>query len=108
MTFILYGLFYVVGTLAILGVFAVLALWLRWAIICAYAMIPLVTVFYVPYLFLFALPINLFFDGTPFEKKVVIFSHQYQSFIIDIFWFGCTAPFKLIALAITILQWMVS
>lgn len=105
--FLLTGLFYLVGFLVLFGAFMVLIWWLRWVVVVSYVAIPVMGVIYGLYAFLFALPINIMFDGSPFEKRVVVFSHAFSGLLWDIFCFACLAPFKAIGLIIDILNWCV-
>lgn len=97
-------LMYILGFIVLFGIALVLIWWAKWIVVVYYFMIPTMAVIYTAYAVLFALPINILFDGSPFEKRVVAFSHAFSGFLWDIFWFGCCAPFKLIGLIIDILH----
>lgn len=98
-------LFYIIGFIILFGIMLGLIWWAKWIIAVGYIMIPTMGILYTAYAILFALPVSLLFDGTKFEQSVVKFSHAFSGFFWDIFWFGCTAPFKAIGLIIDILHW---
>lgn len=106
MTTILIWLLYLVGFITLAAISLILIYWARWILLVAYAMVPIMGIIYGLYAFLFALPINILFDGSPFEQAVVKFSHKFSGLLWDIFAFACTAPFKLIGLIIDILNWI--
>lgn len=101
-TTLLIWLFYLVGFLVTFGLLTVLAWWGRWVVICFYAMLPATLVVWVAWL-IFALPINILFDGTAFEKKVVVISHWLNDATWHLFCFACLLPFKAIGLIIDML-----
>jgi hypothetical protein len=107
MTFLIIGIFYLVGFLVMFGILTALAWWLRWAIACFYAMVPITAAVWAAWLVI-ALPINLLFDGWAFEKKVVAISHWLNDTTLAVFWFAISAPFKAVGLIIEILYWCVN
>lgn len=105
MTTILIWLFYLVGFISLTALLLIIVWWTRWIILVAYALVPTMAIIYTIYAILFALPINILFDGSPFEQQVVKFSHLFSESLWNIFVFACTAPFLAIGLIIDILHW---
>ena len=103
----LLGLYYVVGFLIMFGLLTVLSWWLRWIILCLYALVPTMCVVWAAWLVI-ALPINILFDGWAFEQKVVKMSHWLNDATWSVLCFAFLAPFKAIGLIIDILYWFVN
>ena len=106
-TTLLIWLFYVAGFIAMFSIMTILAYWLRWVILCCYALVPAMVIVWAGWLVI-ALPINIMFDGWAFEQKVVKISHWLNDATWNVLCFAFLAPFKAIGLIIDILYWIVN
>jgi hypothetical protein len=89
------GLIWVVGVLAILGIFALLSWWLRYCIAVMYMLMPVMMVFWFFWAWVVAIPVGLISDGGPVDQKVMAISHWLSDANWTLIKFCFTFPFKL-------------
>lgn len=72
---ILMGILYLLAFAGMLGLFALIGWWMRWALAVAYLTVPFSLVFWFVWSWCVAIPVGLLADGTALDKNVVSISH---------------------------------
>lgn len=107
MIIFIHALLYLVAWLLTLGLFTLVAWYVRYAVAVIVALLPALCVFWFLWTWLVAIPMALLFDGSAAEQRIVLISHWFNDRTADILLFFLKLPYYMFISISDIAGWIV-